>query len=336
MTFSKFWSIDESFRSVILFVLCLSSSAQSSLEKSAETIFIFGDPAAGLVTAVQIKSPQHVRSRVSAYGWVEELRWSPDRNWVLVRTHTADQTIQDTDAEDYSPLTLYYFDQTRLILRSPAASENYPAYWKRAQKLRMRAFDWSSDGRKIFAVTPKGEIREYDLEEGKSRRLHPALTYAHSIEAVSVSPDGKTIAFVAADPRRGNNPDWDHRFSPTLHLLSVQTGKEKTLGAGSHPRWSSDGKRILCQVGSGKEIREYRLESGGFTTLVRAELQNYPFALYSQSGKEVYFLDMKASPGESSLQRGVYALDLQTRKRTLLVGADKISFTSKEYWADSQ
>ena len=311
----------------------LPTIAHSRLDPPSETLFALGGEDSR-IRVVRVFSSSQAKLAASDYGWPEEVHWSPDRKWVLLRTRSTPLYTDSTKPADFPPLQLLRVDAQTLKLYPPTKSEKFPLYWKNAEALRVRAFDWSSDGRTLVAITVTGEMRLYNLVTGKSRQLRPAWREPDALEAIALSPDGKNLAYVRSSPHRGLNPDWDDAFYPTLRVRSIETGKERTLGYGGDPRWSNDGKRVLCRFGTGIEIREYRVEGKGYKILGKFAMQDCNFAIYSRDGREVLYLDMKTRDGQNYDKRGIYALDLKTKERRRLVSIKEMEFTPGEHWAN--
>ncbi len=95
---------------------------------------------------------------------------------------------------------------------------------------------WSPDGRRLaFTSFPGGlQVLVVARADGHARRVLARERDVGWIPAaVSWSPNGRSIAFAA---RKG--------VSELIWVVSVATGKRRSLAAGDRPRWSPDGKRL--------------------------------------------------------------------------------------------
>jgi Tol biopolymer transport system component len=125
--------------------------------------------------------------------------------------------------------------------------------------------DWNPDGSQLtFAVDdgnddanatpPTYRTRDIwiaDTDGGHARRIFDCTNPCFQADHPAWSPDGRTIAFDAAD-RDVNHPD--QVADARLLLLDVATGSLTTVTTGAAtdqflwPRWSPDGKRLVLEI----------------------------------------------------------------------------------------
>jgi Tol biopolymer transport system component len=123
---------------------------------------------------------------------------------------------------------------------------------------------WSPDGKHIAFVRgiPQQGVRVFVMTaQGTGQRRLTANDLNE--ERPAWSPDGRYLAFQAST-RRGQGPT--HAY---IHIVDVQAGTERTLGAHDHPfldetpSWFPDGKRLAIQSDRDGNRSVYVIDLGG-------------------------------------------------------------------------
>src|SRR5262249_8835682 len=151
-----------------------------------------------------------------------------------------------------------------------------------SEKIAYGRGKFSKDGKGLYVATEKdSEFRRLAyLDLGTTEHTFLTDHIKWDIERFDLSPDGRTIAFVANEDGVG-----------TLHLLDTATGKEKPLpsrlpaGSVLHVQWHGNGKDLgfglisarspsdefSLDVETGKVDRWTESETGGLNTSAFAE-----------------------------------------------------------------
>jgi Tol biopolymer transport system component len=141
-----------------------------------------------------------------------------------------------------------YRGQWRTFLMSPAGKGQHPL----RQAPPSGRPEWSKDGKSLLLPTA-GTLATVDARTGKVRKQTLAVTELSTSQAATVSPNGKTIAFLARRPLTGPS---DCGESPcpmfALYISTVGKTKRTRLVDDAGPAgWSPDGKSLLY-VSKGK------------------------------------------------------------------------------------
>ena len=201
-----------------------------------------------------------------------------------------------------------YFSQSSIYLYDIAA--------KTEKKLKggVRSnLSWSPDGKKVYyAKTSRKndhwsnlfDIYEYDIEQEEEKQL----THGLRANAPSVSPDGKTIAFVAGSDGTLN------LF--TLHIDGTSIQKLTNYTSGEqvyNPKWLPDSKHIVFDYSlkDGRDIAMIAAE-GGVVTFIRANPEDERNAIFTADGSKIIYASDKT--GIFNL----YQYDLTTKEITQL------------------
>jgi Tol biopolymer transport system component len=161
------------------------------------------------------------------------------------------------------------------------------------------------------ALSPDGKMVAFvwDGGSGDNNELYvkvlgsgPPLRLTHSAASErnpTFSPDGRQIAFSRLSDERGDG-------LPTLMVMPVLGGPERSLGLGLVQEWSPDGESLLV-LGSGENsARGFFLVSAGDGSARRltsaAPFERPVCARFSPDGKTVYFAQVEL-PGRTSMFR---------------------------------
>ena len=155
----------------------------------------------------------------------------------------------------------------------------------------------------IFIISAKG---------GKPRKLNKP---AGEVQAMSVSPDGKTIAFVGHD-----NPDDAWGVTP-VHLWKIpvrgggainltpklkRNAEDSTISDTAEgfgytiPTWSADGKQIYFQVSENGSTRLYRVGASGrgLSKVISGKIHLPGFSMSGKKSKIVMAISNHTMPAE--------------------------------------
>jgi Tol biopolymer transport system component len=144
--------------------------------------------------------------------------------------------------------------------------------------------DWSPDGKALVFVRDN-RVWTRHLATGEEKRITPEAWERCGVPAWS--PDGKQIALASR-----------HLAAIGVFLISVES-KEitqlKTEEPSCTPRWSADGKRLLCQTTKG-HVHQVGADGKGWEQMTfGADFQHD--ARYSPDGSMVVFSRAPASDG---------------------------------------
>jgi WD40 repeat protein len=173
----------------------------------------------------------------------------------------------------------------------------YDTELKKEKKLKsgIRSnLSWSPDGKKIFYSKNTSDnkhwsnfydIYVYDIEEEETR-----LTHGMRANAPSISPDGKTIAFVSGSDGTTN------LFITTFDNSDNKTGEIKQLTFFKdgeqvyNPKWSPDGKQIVFDysIKDGRDIALISAEGGDVRFIINGQ-EDSRNAVFSTDGQKLIY-----------------------------------------------
>jgi dipeptidyl aminopeptidase/acylaminoacyl peptidase len=206
-------------------------------------------------------------AKMSGGGW-HALEWSPDNRYVLLAEYVSIN-------ESY--LWLLDVEYTGIDHLTPRTKE----------KIAYGGGQFSKDGKGIFVTTDQGSefkrLAYLDIDTKKVSVIPSDLKW--DIESLTLSPDGKTLAYIANEDGRG-----------VLHLMDTATRKEKPCkvpaGSVSGLRWHNNSTDLgfnlvsarspmdvySLDVSSGKVERWTHSETGGLRTddFAEPELVRWP------------------------------------------------------------
>lgn len=193
---------------------------------------------------------------VEGGGWrIED--WSPDESKLILSEYIS-------------------INESHLYLADIKKSTREPLTPRRAEKAAYSQAQFAKDGKSIFITTDKDSefqrLARLDLASGEYSFLTSHLSW--DVDEFELSPDGKTIAFIANEDGLG-----------VLHLLNTKSGKEISvpklpLGIPSNLEWHENGRDLAfnmtsarspsdvysLDVTSGKVERWTESETGGLNT----------------------------------------------------------------------
>ena len=185
--------------------------------------------------------------------------------------------VSNKEADYFSLSSLYLYDiasKTEKLLKSGVRSN----------------FSWSPDGKRIyFSKLSRSndhwsnlfDVYVYDIDREEETRL----THGLRANAPAVSPDGKTVAFVAGGDGTLN--------IFTMNADGTDIRKRTTYTNGEqvyNPKWSPDGKNILFDfsVADGRDIAMLPAE-GGEVTFLAATPEDERNAVFTSGGSKVVY-----------------------------------------------
>lgn len=192
----------------------------------------------------------------------------------------------------------------------------YDTELKKEKKLKsgIRSnLSWSPDGKKIFYSKNTSDNRHwsnfydiyvYDIEEEETR-----LTHGMRANAPSISPDGKTIAFVSGSDGTTN------LFITTFDNSENKTGEIKQLTFFKdgeqvyNPKLSPDGKQIVFDysIKDGRDIALISAEGGDVRFIINGQ-EDSRNAVFSTDGQKLIYAS------DISGIFNIYQYDIKTGK----------------------
>lgn len=208
--------------------------------------------------------------------------------------------VSNKDADYFALSSLYLYDiasRTEKLL-APGVHSN---------------FSWSPDGRKLYYAkfsrsndhwSGLFDVYEYDVESKEARRL----THGLRANAPAVSPDGKTIVFVAGGDGTINLWTMNADGTNPARLTDYSNGEQVY-----NPSWSPDGKTILFDysIKDGRDLAEIPA-GGGEVRFLLATPDDERNGAFTPDGSAVIYSSDKS--GVFNL----YSLNLRTNDASQL------------------
>ncbi|HZY10794.1 MAG TPA: biopolymer transporter Tol, partial [Bacteroidota bacterium] len=149
---------------------------------------------------------------------------------------------------------------------------------------------WSIDGKKIYYAKHSRDnahwsnlmdLYVYDLGEEKETRI----THSLRANAPSVSPDGKTLVFIAGSDGTLNLFTLSIDDSNVRQLTRFTNGEQVY-----NPKWSPDGKNIVFDysIKDGRDIALFSVESGD-VEFILASPHDERNAIFTQDGSKIIY-----------------------------------------------
>lgn len=241
------------------------------------------------VLNVDTREERTLRLRIAKLDPVDGPHWSPDGKSLIVigMQNTPDAGVFTVDATSGA---------TTQVVKVP-----------RGQWLLFAA--WARDGRSIFyTIGQPTRIVRRDLATGAEREMVQIATSPAGAPRLSVSPDGRTLAFVAREP--GN------RMMRTINVVSTdggptreiyRTGENEGIGGLA---WTPDGRHIVFRKTLNAPFPSNRLPQSEFWRV-------------TADGSGAERLEMQVQAG-----RGPFSLSPDGRRLAIAVGEAKT-----ELWA---
>jgi DNA-binding winged helix-turn-helix (wHTH) protein/WD40 repeat protein len=172
------------------------------------------------------------------------------------------------------------------------------------------------DGSRILAFGSRSEF-EHERFSTDLRQHLPFLQGARGLD-FAVSRDGIAVAFQRLPDRSlwRSKMDGSERVQLTAPPMLV-----------AHPRWSPDGTKIAfeCEF-LGKPVRACLVSAqGGAVREVLPQEGEQSSPSWSADGKSIVLAMNVLAPGTFSGPRGIYVVDLETRKATKVPGANGLT-----------
>ncbi len=230
--------------------------------------------------------------------------WSPDGSRIVFtsnRNGTADVYVMNADGTGVTRLT-----------RS-SGTEVAPV--------------WSPDGSKIFMDSDRDGNREiYSMNSDGSNQTRLTFNPTSDCGPVSMSPDGKRIAFARNASNEGPTAD---NFD--IYTMNIDGSDVRQLTTDpkfdAEPIWSPDGNRILFISGRDRNFEIYTINKDGSGERNSTNSVAYEGAFaFTVSGAQVLFLGNSIEKAESNQ---VYLLNADgTNRRQITSFSEKIDRVS--------
>ena len=226
---------------------------------------------------------------------------SPDGRWVAY-------TVRDTNWDDNAYETeIWLADVATGALRqltNAKKSSQSPA--------------WSSDGSKIAFISDRTDKRQVYVINPQGGEAEAVTTLEDGVTAFGWSPDGKTIAYTAAEPKPAAVKDRDKKYGEFqvveqdhrmthLFALDLATRATRTLTSGAFTvggfSWSPDGKSIAFDHRVNPELKNGGSADISIVTVADASVrrlvtQDGPDSnpVWSPDGARIAFQTAMANP----------------------------------------
>ena len=131
------------------------------------------------------------------------------------------------------------------------------------------AVDWSRDGGTLCYYKQKTGFVFFDLRRGTAQLLKSSFFARHDVSALTISPDGREIAFSVA-----GQDEFHAEFFQDLWLIGRNGQHLRKLGHGMFPSWSPQGRMLLATEGSdqdGRAILRYDTQTGMQRVLIKVQ-----------------------------------------------------------------
>ena len=288
----------------------------------------------------------------------------------LVRLHTASDLVLSPDGRQVAyTLATAEFDSSAIV-----ASDDQKTGWKRERQVfvtdvatrqsrQLTRGDalvsdlcWSPDGRTLAFIRHAGEhdaIFLLSMQGGEPRRVD---TGELEPSAVSFSPDGAWLGFLAQEPldeheklwrhERGGAVHWEFEFPETrLYRIAVAGGAAQVVPGTTQIvgyRWAPDSKRVaLVTSASGDpylvsnvdRVSVVMAADGGFVSTLDLPEGAYTVAEWSPDGRSLLVPGLN---GGLSNVNALYVADAATGKVRNIVATADLSFASAAWSADGK
>ncbi len=248
------------------------------------------NPAAVIsVLNIETREERTLRPRIAKLDPVDGPHWSPDGKSLLVigMQNTPDAGVYTVDATTGTTVP---------VVKTP------PGQW-------VLFAAWARDGGSIFyTISQPTRIVRRDLASGAEKEIVRITTSPAGVPRLSVSPDGRTLAYIAREP--GN------RMIRTINLVSTDGGPSRDIyrtgeneGMGGLA-WTPDGRHIVFRKMVHPPDSSNRLPPSEFWRV-------------TADGSRAERMEMKVQSG-----RGPFSLSPDGRRLAIAVGESKI-----ELWA---
>lgn len=197
------------------------------------------------------------------------------------------------------------------------------------------ALDWSRDGRTLCYHIPKVGIALFDLRRGTRRLLQNPFLARHELTALTLSPDGRRIAFSVEGA-----DEFHEELFQDLWLIGADGRGLHKLGHGASPAWAPQGQSLIATEGTdqdGRAILRYDARTGARSALTAIPQGAGPDARfgqarYSPDGRQIAVFgppDPRA-PEETALflmsAGGTYLRTLATRQQLAEAGQPRLNW----------
>lgn len=193
---------------------------------------------------------------------------------------------------------------------------------------------WAPGGGGVAFLSNRGETTQIYLMPRDGGEARPVTAHATAVQAFRWSPDGRTIAFTAADPKseereKREKAGYDEvvvneRFDwPKLWVVDVESGQETRLVADDvnveEFVWSPDGSRLalrarpttLLDLSRRGEIHVMPAAGGPMTRLTDNETMEHGL-VWARDGRSIYYTASDESRFVNAESK-LYRLDVESR-----------------------
>ncbi len=217
----------------------------------------------------------------------------------------------------------------RVAIREGKAT-GAPALLK-AQTGKVRLKGFTHDGSLLYVQSHRGQDLFRVRVDGGTGRINGEKTlltesFAGSNVRPSWSPDGSHLAYISY---RGDPDEDEVRFSGTLVVRTLATGKERIVGDLLHnpstPMWMPNGETILVTARNKRNstcLYQADLAKGTATQLHDFGTSTAPVAALSRDGKTLYVVTKQVVAYSLESDREIVLQNLTGRIRHLSVSPD--------------
>jgi dipeptidyl aminopeptidase/acylaminoacyl peptidase len=207
---------------------------------------------------------------------------SPDGRWVAY-------TVRETNWDDNAY-------ETEIWLVDARGSNNAPRQLTNAKKSSL-APSWAPDGSKLAFISDRTDKRQIYVINPQAGEAEALTTLEDGVEGFAWSPDSKSLAFTANEPKSSLMKDREKKYGELqiveqdyrmahLSILDLATKTTRSLTSGSFTvgnfAWSPDGKSIVFD----RRVNPAMASSGSADVSIVTVADGAVRALVTQAGPD--------------------------------------------------